>query len=93
MACGSSIAEFGTQLGRIFSLVGDWVVGVAEVSYTKSWYNVLFPHKIILFDEMGTVYNDGFTETNDIINISEELHVSSGYYESARKLVDEINSV
>jgi hypothetical protein len=90
----NTIAEFKTQLGRKFSLVGDWVVGVAEVSYTKSWYNVLFPHKIILFDEMGTVYNnEDFTETNDILNTSDELHISSGYYESARKLVDEINIV
>jgi hypothetical protein len=31
----NTIAEFRTQLGRKFSLVGDWVVGVAEVSYTK----------------------------------------------------------
>jgi hypothetical protein len=45
---GNTIAEFRTQLGHKFSLVGDWVVGVVEVSYTKSWYNVLFPHKITL---------------------------------------------
>jgi hypothetical protein len=53
----------------------------------------LFPHKIILFDEMGTVYNNlNITETNDIEN-KKELYVSSCYYESAKKLVDEINAI
>ncbi len=43
---------------------------------------------------MGTVYNnEDFIETNDILDKSEELHISSGYYESAKKLVDEINNV
>jgi hypothetical protein len=90
----NTIAEFKTQLGRKFSLVGNWVVGIAEVSYTKSWYNILFPHKIILFDEMGNVLD--LTETNNIENVKikiDELYVSSGYYESAKMLVEEINSV
>lgn len=90
----NTIAEFKTQLGRKFSLVGNWVVGITEVSYTKSWYNVLFSHKIILFDEMGTIYNpESISEVNSVENVSEELYISSGYYESAKKLVDEINNI
>jgi hypothetical protein len=90
----NTIAEFQTQLGRKFSLVGNLVVGITEVSYTKSWYNVLFPHKIILFDEMATIYDDpDLTETNNIEIKSEKLYVASGYYESAKKLVDEINAI
>lgn len=90
----NTIAEFRTQLRRKFSLVGNWVVGIAEVSYTKSWYNVLFPHKIILFDEMGNILD--LTESNDIEKVKvekNEYYVSSGYYESAKILVEEINSV
>jgi hypothetical protein len=42
---------------------------------------------------MGTVYNNlNLTETRDIEN-KKELYVSSGYYESAKKLVDEINAI
>jgi len=63
----NTIAEFSTQLNRKLKFVGDWVVGVAEVSYTKSWYNILFSHKVLLFDEMGTVYQGSkITDANDI---------------------------
>jgi hypothetical protein len=90
----NTIAEFRTQLGRKFTLAGNWIVGIAEISYTKSWYNVLFPHKIILFDEIGNILD--VSETNDIKNFEhkiDELYISSGYYESAQALVNEINSV
>ena len=87
----NTLAEFRTQLSRKLTFNGDWVVGVAEISYTKSWFNVLFSHKIILFDEMGNVFND-IIESNEInIKKREEFYISSGYYESAKKLVDEIN--
>jgi len=90
----NTIAEFTTQLSRKLKFTGDWVVGVAEISYIKSWYNVLFSHKILLFDEMGTVYqNSNMTETNEINPKKQEFYISSGYYESAKKLVDEINKV
>ncbi len=69
------------------------MVGITEVSYTKSWY-VLFPLKIILFDEMGSTYNpENQSETNSVENYSEKLYISSGYYENAKKLVDEINNI
>jgi hypothetical protein len=43
---------------------------------------------------MGTVYNDpDLTETNNIEIKNEKLYVASGYYESAKKLVDGINAI
>ncbi len=43
---------------------------------------------------MGNIYdNEDFVETNDILNSREELYISSGHYDSARRLVNEINNV
>ena len=37
----NKISDFKTKLGRNTSLDGNWQVGLASISYTKSWYNVL----------------------------------------------------
>jgi hypothetical protein len=43
---------------------------------------------------MGNTYNpENPSETNSAENYTEELYISSGYYESAKKLVDEINNI
>jgi hypothetical protein len=43
---------------------------------------------------MGSTYNpENQSETNSVENYSEKLYISSGYYENAKKLVDEINNI
>ena len=82
----NKISEFKTKLGRTICLDGNWCVGVAGISYTKSWYNVINSHQISLFDEMGEIYL-----TND--NITDDFTISKGFYESPSKLVNAINGV
>ena len=81
----SKLSEFRTTLGRHLSLEGEWVVGLSEVTYTKSWYNVLHPHRITLFDELGNIYGDQ--------NMTEEFTISEGYYDTSIKLINSINKI
>ena len=80
----NKISEFKTKLARPQNLVGDWVVGVCCIWYPKTWYNILNPHKISLFDELGKVYSQNKIDTN-------EFTISEGYYETPLRLVNEIN--
>lgn len=36
----NTIATYTTQLPKRFNLVGNWYVGLSEISYTKSWRNL-----------------------------------------------------
>lgn len=75
----NSISNFVTRLGQRFHLDESWVVALAEISYTKSWYNVLYEHKISLRDEIGNIYS---------LN---NCQVSPGFYPTAEELIDSIN--
>lgn len=81
------IAQFRTRLGKKINFDGEWVVGLSDITYTKSWYNVLASHKIILYDQLGHTYGIHST-VND-----EEFTISAGFYESAQKLINEINRI
>ncbi len=83
----NKISEFKTKLGRNIELDGDWVVGLAGISYTKSWFNVLSPHQISLFDELGKVHSSNLKTNLD------KFTISNGYYETPQRLVNEINKV
>jgi hypothetical protein len=91
----NTIAEFRTKLARSVKLEGNWVVGISEITYTRSWFNVLHNHKVILFDEMGQSY--GSTDSNDINNTldtrTDELFITAGLYETPQRLVGEINGI
>jgi hypothetical protein len=83
----NKIAQFKTKLGKTIQLQGEWEVGVSEIFYTKSWYNIINTHIISLFDEMGKTY-----EMPN--NMNEEMFtISNGYYETAQKLIGEINKI
>ena len=83
----NKISEFKTKLGRNIDLDSNWSVGLAEITYTKSWYNILESHKVSLFDELGKIY----TATNDIDD--DKFTISSGFYETTQKLINEINRI
>ena len=79
----NKISEFKTKLGRNIFLDGGWQVGLADISYTKSWFNILKSHKISLFDDYGKEY---MNNPND-----KKFVITAGYYETPQKLIDEIN--
>ena len=86
----NTIAEFRTRLAHKMMLEGEWVVGLTEISYTKSWFNVLYPHNITLFDEMGNIYGRENVNTVNTLD-NTDMRIEGGFYPSPQKLVETIN--
>ena len=84
---GNKISKFRTKLSRTVHLDGEWLVGLSEISYTKSWFNLLESVTITLYDEMG---NDYFPKDS---STKSEFTLSAGFYETPQKLVGEINKI
>jgi len=45
---GNTIGNFVTHLSRKINLSAEWEVGVTDISYTKSWYNIMNDEYITL---------------------------------------------
>ena len=86
----NTLAEFTTPIEKSFFLEECKYVGIKEISYTKSWFNVLYDCKILLHDEYGRHYS--INDTHYIYN-EHEYMISAGYYETAQILVDAINEI
>ena len=50
------IGEYRTSLPTTLSLDENWEVGLAEISYTFSWFNVMKDQKIDIVDSKGASY-------------------------------------
>lgn len=76
----NQIGNFKNMLACNLPINQNWKVALAEIIYTKSWYNVLTEHKINLIDELGTV-----------LKFEDEAIIKPGYYETPDILCKEIN--
>ena len=79
----NDIGNFKNQLACQLPITQKWKVALAEIVYTKSWYNVLTTHKINLIDELGTVLR---------LENSESI-IKPGFYETPEILCNEINKL
>lgn len=77
----NTVANFVTKLAEKIKVSDEWEVGLSEISYTKSWYNIPTEHPIKIFtSNFGTQHGGG-----------EECNLRAGYYNSVEQLVSEIN--
>ena len=76
----NTVANFTTKLAEKISFNEQWEVGLSEISYTKSWYNIKKNIFIDVFtSEIGTKYG------------SNECFIRAGFYQSIYTLIEEIN--
>jgi hypothetical protein len=104
----NTVSSYKTKLQRKlnFNPDDDWRVGLAEISYTKSWFNLREKHQIILFDINGEpIYivpgREPVTRDAKIIVVpSEEVtkdltlantRIKPGHYEDVQTLCNCIN--
>jgi hypothetical protein len=73
------VAKFKTILAEKLTLTDDWEVGLAEVSFTYSWYNIYENHSIGVIDSSSRIQ----LGTDPIFK---------GYFNSVEELVKEINN-
>ena len=74
----NTLAHFTTQLPRDISLDGEWSVGLSEIQYTKSWFNINKYYAVGIKDDQSITYQ------------SPEKLVP-GVYDSPADLIREIN--
>lgn len=75
----NTIGEYKTHLSSPKDLKGKWLVGLAKISFTKSWYNVRKDAELFIFDSRGLAY------------IS-PIKIKAGCYEQESQIVDVISS-
>jgi len=73
----NSLSDYTTKLPMDMCLEGRWEVGVAEILYPHSWFNVVGPRKIFLaFSHRD---GEGFT-----------VILAPGYYKNPQDIVDSL---
>jgi hypothetical protein len=77
----NTVAKFVTKLAEKINLTDEWEVGLTEISYTKSWFNIRENQSL-----------EVFTTENEILQSSEAI-LRAGYYKNIEELVIGINKV
>ena len=89
----NTLTKFTTKLLSSVSLSGDWEVGLAEITFPRTWYTI---------DNRGAHFSVEKIKpprsSNAILTTAEteemrEFKISWGYYESVQSVVKEMNDV
>ena len=101
----NSLNHYITQLPRAVELNGEWEVGLAEIQYPHSWYNVREPASLIVFDgreyeamNISTLTScpSSYEEVCEVsrsrgVPHSKLIRIKPGFY-TARLLIDSLNA-
>ncbi len=75
----NTVAKFVTKLAEKITLTDEYEVGLSEISYTKSWYNLKENASLGIFTTAKEFLDD------------DEVKLRAGYYPTVESLVEEIN--
>ena len=72
-------SNFVTKLSRTLQLDGEWEVGLAEIDYPHTWYNI----------REGKNSVEIYTPDNlDLVFKTVEYSIQPGYYEKVQDVID-----
>ena len=74
----NTLTRFTTRLQQTVSLSDEWEVGLAEISFPKSWYTI---------PKGGGVFTVSCTGCNFVRDYSSECKITPGYYDSVADVV------
>ena len=78
----NTVSNYVTKLASRLTFTGEWEVGLVEMSYTLSWFNVSKKHKILLL----------YWQHGKAIKIDKNVYVPKGRYDTIEEFVLQINS-
>lgn len=83
----NKLSSFRTRLPFVHNFAdGDWTVGLTEITYTKSWFNLQSTHHVTpAYLEDGSVVKD--------LKQAAKSKISAGYYSTPSDLLSHINEV
>src|SRR5688572_30392001 len=76
----NTLTRYTTRLENAISLIGDWEVGLFEIQYPHSWYN-------LVRSEGGFVYTHNVEVGGRVERKQSGMRLPSGHYESPAELV------
>lgn len=88
----NTCSNFKNQIKLLHSLEGNWEFGIAEISYTKSWYNLRY-HCTLGLEKMHQQFVPFFSLANTIGYVPMETRIGTvrrGYYDTIQMLIQEI---
>jgi hypothetical protein len=77
-------SRFITRLPSALNLEEKWECGLAEISYTKSWFNITKPQVVAMFEP----HNDSY-----MLLVHEEAILKPGFYSNIDDLLAKINEL
>ena len=77
---GNSIGNYVTRLNRRLNLSEEWEVALTDISYTKSWYNIMKDQRLTLVENLNKI-----TELEEVL--------PAGNYETIEVLLNAINRI
>ncbi len=84
------MTQFTTRLHKSFDLTGEWEVGMSEILFPHSWYNVTRNNCYFSMHCMGGLKTDNNSlEAKDYYL---RIEIRSGYYESMEAIVNTLNN-
>lgn len=89
----NTLTHFITRLQSSVSLVGDWEVGLAEIMYPRSWYNIGKGEGFTVYCSNCSVITPEFVGRNQPAEYTKHVNVHAGYFDTMESLVNEINTM
>ena len=75
----NTIGNYTTKLALRISLEGNWEVGLKEISYTKSWFNITEDQHAFCYDKSTKTITGSY------------FILEKGYYENIDKIFDKLS--
>lgn len=85
----NTMAEYVTKLLNRVELEGDWEVGLSEILFSKTWYNVRNDEFLIIDFPESTYTASTYPE---FVHNQVQVSVSEGFYTSPAEIVNELNA-
>src|SRR5688572_10976103 len=97
----NTLTEFTTKLPSTIGLTNEWEVGLAEITFPRSWYTIpkngltiTADYRVCNMDwkvDVRSKLEEGLDLTVEDIDTIVKIQLSSGFYKSMEELTQELN--
>jgi len=92
----NTLTKFTTRLQKVLTLQGEWEIGLCEIAFTRSWFNVMEHEGHAIVIACSECYNKGPPPPSAKVldnNVYEfSAHLPHGHYETVETLLESINN-
>jgi len=82
----NTVTRYTTRLENAIALTGDWEVGLVEIQYQHTWFN-------LERGEGRVTYTQAADVRGKLTHLQNSMRLTAGYYDSATDLVQMINDL